>query len=211
MAPKVFVDYLGEIEYTKPVVKRILRDDVITESYDVLYNVKEKYEAFEIYRQAVVLSQAYDDLADDLLEGFKKCHPANDNILEYVVESLAKLNAYDKIIEFLNGVDVIESKHLSILDVLKNNKSDATYNCMRKSFKKIKDDFNKNIVAYMFGEFGDSRAVPLLRKHAMELRGKMMNGIDMDEETRKDLNWSFYMVCSTIEQLGGNIEDLKIF
>lgn len=211
LAPRFFVDYLSEIEYTKPCVKNILQDDVIAKPYNEVYNDKDEYEAFEIYRQAVVLSQAYEDLVDDLLEGIKKCHPANDNILEYIVESLVTMQAFDKVIGFLNDIDEIDMKYLNLLHAITKHKSDDTYRCLRRCFKSINDDSVKHIVVYMLADYGDSRAVPLLRKYAIDLRDRIVNSTEMSEEERKEQNWYFFSVVNTIEQMGGNVEDLKIF
>lgn len=211
LAPKFFVDYLSEIEFTKPCVKKILQDDVIAKSYHEAYSEKDDYEAFELYSQAVVLSQAYEDLADDLLEAIKKCHPANDNILEYIVESLVKMQTFDKVIGHLNDIDEIDMKYLNLLYVITKHKSDDTYKCLRRCFKKINDDGVKHLAAYMFAEYGDSRAVPLLRKYAIDLRDRIVISTEMSEEERKEQNWYFFSVVNTIEQMGGNVEDLKIF
>ncbi len=63
----------------------------------------------------------------------------------------------------------------------------------------------------MLADYGDSRAVPLLRKYAIDLRDRIVISTEMSEEERKEQNWYFFSVVNTIEQMGGNVEDLKFF
>ena len=211
MAPKLLVDYLCDIEYTLPILKKILNGDVITKAYETLFNEQKEYEDFEIYRQAVVVSSRYPELAKELLESFIKCHDANDNILEHITESLRELKAYDEVIEFLNGEKEIDDKHLHLLVMLAEteSKEDKIYNCLKRCFKRIKEDSIKLTAVYIFVDYGDSRIVPLLRKYAKELVAKKQNSTNEDEG--QEIKLILYTVLSVIESFGGNIEDIKIF
>ncbi len=125
----------------------------------------------------------YDIIAEELADCFVNMGvPA----VEPLLKALESHDNIDSNLEYL-------LKALS--DIGKANKSDSIFYCLKNAFRKMD---NKTLAALFIKNYGDSRAIPLLRGYLE----KNVGGID---------NETFYEIKHVVESLGGNIGDLNQF
>lgn len=199
--PDFLLSYLGKSEYTCLAIKDILSRDVAKTDLNV--NLSDDV---EILLQATLISSLYKELIPDLLSVYKKSNDANELLLENIADSLYKLNAFTECAEFINS-EVITYKHLSLISILGQHPgdNDVVYQCMKNSFKRVNDHTLKMTIAYAIDDYGDSRAVPVLRRYAIQLL-KQFN-----ESKDNDIKLDLQVLLSIIHELGGNVEDIQIF
>jgi len=122
-----------------------------------------------------------------------------DLMFETVKEALADIGspALDDIAEALESGKHTQTAGeyllMAFTGIGKNNRSDKVYAQIKKAFVEMPE---KLIAASCLGDYGDGRAIPLLRGYIDK------NGQSLDRET-------FYEILSAIKKLGGNITDLK--
>ncbi len=105
--------------------------------------------------------------------------------VEPLLEALGKAESFNSNFEYL-------LKALS--EAGKNNKSDRIFYCLKNCFRKMD---NKTLAALYIKNYGDSRAIPLLRGYAEKNIG------NIDAET-------FYEIKHAVESLGGSMEDMNL-
>ena len=79
-----------------------------------------------------------------------------------------------------------------IAHISKEHPSDEVYFLFKNAFRNMK---NVKVIAEVLGDYGDGRAIPLLRGYILKDLGK----IDKD---------TFNLVRAVIKKLGGEIDDL---
>ena len=138
------------------------------------------------------------EAAGILLEFMNSFHPNNDFLFENVAKTLFNMGdeAHRKIVEAVNAADKITIKEEFLLnylcDIEDSKKTDEIYYCLKNAFRK---EGNKMLTGIFLGEYGDGRAIPVLRRYAMSNFGKVS-----DDE--------YYSIVAAIEKLGGIIDDL---
>lgn len=126
------------------------------------------------------------------------CNLNNELFLEQTSVTLAKRvrEAYPYVIAYINGTQEIGSReeHLlsAICDIEDSAKNQEIYQCLKTSFLRMP---NHMLGAVFLGDYGEPKAIPVLRRFAMQNAGK----IPMDD---------YYTVLAAIEKLGGIIDDL---
>ena len=211
--PDFLISYLIKSDVGQLAISNILKDDIIKENYEEVYMDKEKRESFETYKQAVLIGANFPSLVDLLINGYEKTHFANEIIHENIAIALGDLKAYEDILTFIDSLPVFEYRHLSIsLILLDYEEKKRVYPSLRKAFRKAKENSVKNILAYIFSILGDARAVPMLRKYAIDqvnlAKEKIKNDPNQDPmRMRQDLAG----ILNAITKLGGNVDDIEKF
>ena len=82
---------------------------------------------------------------------------------------------------------------MAFAEIGKDNRSDKVYNQIKKAFLEMPE---KLIAASCLGDYGDGRAIPVLRGYLEK------NCQSLDRET-------FFEILSAVKKLGGNTEDIK--
>ncbi len=122
-----------------------------------------------------------------------------DLMFETVKDALVDIGspALDSIAEALESGKHTQTAEeyllMAIAEIGKNNRSDKVYTQIKKAFLNMPE---KLIAASCLGDYGDGRAIPVLRGYIDK------NGRSLDRET-------FYEIISAIKKLGGNTEDIK--
>lgn len=174
------------------------------EAYDVNTQElsKEESQAIEVSLSAV---QAFatpgfggQAVTEKLLAFLASCNTANELFLEQTSHTLAKRIAQtqDAVIAYISGVEEIGIREEYLLSALSGiadgDKTDAIYKCLRASFLRMS---NHMMGAVFLGDYGDPRAIPVLRRFAQQHMGQMPND-------------DYYAILAVIEKLGGIIDDL---
>jgi len=139
-----------------------------------------------------------DASVDALLKMWEVCNLANEVFFEKICESLVTFgnNSIDRILFILDKAEVISFKEEYLMQVFcaMNNKikSDKVFFCLKSCFRRMQ---NKILGAMLLGDYGDGRAVPLLRKYAIS------EAIMLSKE-------EIFIVITVIKKLGGQTEDL---
>ena len=81
---------------------------------------------------------------------------------------------------------------ICIADISKEHPSDEVFSLLKSAFRVLK---NIKVAAEVLGDYGDGRAIPMLRGHIV----KNINEIDRD---------TFNLIRAVIKKLGGEIDDL---
>ena len=168
--------------------------------------MKDENTLFEMEFQKVkaslkILSGRHDaSLIDDVLDRFMSYESTHsfvaDSIAEYI-ESFPD-ESPRKIIDRLeehkdDGMEgPCEDLIVMITNIGKEKKSDEIYNAIRLAFRCMT---NKIYAVICFADYGDDRAVPLLKNYINRHQS------DISREL-------FYEMMSAIQNLGGNIEDI---
>lgn len=122
-----------------------------------------------------------------------------DLMFETVKDALVDIGspALDSIAEALESEKYSQTADeyllMAFAEIGKNNRSDKVYALIKKAFLKMPE---KLIAASCLGDYGDGRAIPVLRGYIDK------NGQSPDRET-------FFEILSAIKKLGGNTEDIK--
>ena len=169
--------------------------------------MKDENTLFEMEFQKVkaslkILSGRHDaSLIDDVLDRFMSYESTHsfvaDSIAEYI-ESFPD-ESPRKIIDRLeehkdDGMEgPCEDLIVMITNIGKEKKSDEIYNAIRLAFRCMT---NKIYAVICFADYGDDRAVPLLKNYINRHQS------DISREL-------FYEMMSAIQNLGGNIEDIS--
>ena len=138
------------------------------------------------------------ELAEKLLAFLVACDTSNELFLEQTSHTLAKRisQTEEKVLAHLNGVEEIGLREEYLLSAISSigdaDKTDAIYKCLRASFLRMS---NHMMGAVFLGDYGDARAIPLLRRFAQQHMGQMPND-------------DYYAILAVIEKLGGIIDDL---
>ncbi len=128
----------------------------------------------------------------------ENCRPESEMFLERAAAALSLRisESYPIAIEYIKNTEQLGEREEFILsalcDIKDEYKNDEIYKCLKDSFRRMK---NPVLGAVFLGDYGDCRAIPALRRFAMENLGKC----SMDD---------YYTVVAVIEKLGGIIEDL---
>ena len=138
------------------------------------------------------------ELADKLLAFLVACDTANELFLEQTSHTLAKRisQTEEKVLAYINGAEGVGLREEYLLSAISSiadkDKTDAIYKCLRASFLRMS---NHMMGAIFLGDYGDPRAIPLLRRFAQQHMGQMPND-------------DYYAILAVIEKLGGIIDDL---
>jgi hypothetical protein len=122
-----------------------------------------------------------------------------DLMFETVKEALVNIGApaLDSIADALESGKYTQAAGeyllMAFTEIGKNNRSDKIYTQIKKAFLEMPE---KLIAASCLGDYGDGRAIPVLRGYIDK------NGPSLNRET-------FYEILSAIKKLGGNSQDLK--
>lgn len=128
----------------------------------------------------------------------------NEIIIEEILGTMIQMgqSAASRIMEILNESNSIGNLEEYLLDTLvkigvtvkERNFYDMIYRTIKGTFNKME---NKLFGAICLGNFGDGRAIPVLRGYVE----KNINSIDYE---------TFLEIKSSIHRLGGNIDDIDI-
>ncbi len=203
--PEFIKEYLvNNKSFMINVLKNILNSDIVKEDF---YYSNDKYtnEDFDIYIEATKISSIFKELVPVLFDALSRCNNCNDVVYDNISYSLRHMDAINDIIAYINEEEEVSDKHLSLFDLLSELgiKNDDIYNCMKNAFKKTANHEVKKVLAFCFLNYGDSRIVPVLRKYAKE--------IESLAETDKAFKDNLYVLCSVIDDLGGNTKDIQKF
>lgn len=137
---------------------------------------------------------------DALLKMWEDCNPANEVFLEKISETLAELGnkAVESILFILEKAKSISCKEEYLMQgfcAIDNKiKNDSVFFCLKGCFRKMQ---NKILGAMLLGDYGDGRAVPILRQYAIGEASML---------SKEEL----FIFINVIKNLGGQTEDLII-
>ena len=124
----------------------------------------------------------------------------DEGILDVAKETLVDMGepAIDAVLDELEkNVDDINNEREYLLEVLidipETRGNERVYRCLKNSFLSME---NKVVGAIILGQYGDCRAIPVLRGYAEK------NLSTIDRET-------FYEIKFAVESLKGNMDDIK--
>lgn len=122
---------------------------------------------------------------------------ADEMLSEVICAAIAEYGQeiLENLIKTFNEIDqeiVKEYLLICIAHISKERQSDEVYFLFKNAFRSMK---NVKVVAEVLGDYGDGRAIPLLRGYILKNLGK----------TDKD---TFNLVRAVIKKLGGEIDDL---
>lgn len=139
-----------------------------------------------------------DRAVDPLLSLLHECKEEDEIVMEATVEALENIGAksIDRILQAIESAETIQEAHEYLLGALVNlgkaSKKDRILKCLKSSFLRME---NKAIGAIYLGEYGDGRAVPVLRGYVEK------NRRNMDPILLADIK-------GAILKLGGDVSDL---
>ena len=122
-----------------------------------------------------------------------------DLMFETVKDALVEIGsqALDSIAEALESGKYSQTAGeyllMAFAEIGKNHRSDKVYAQIKKAFLGMPE---KLIAASCLGDYGDGRAIPVLRGYVEK------NGQSLNRET-------FFEILSAIQKLGGNVDDIK--
>ena len=137
-------------------------------------------------------------------QAFRMCNPVNEHILYELAEYVAA-QCEDKLPEMISDESIDGDKLVALLSmcIQENKRNDKIYAAMKQRFKKIPDNSEtKDIFAAIFGDYGESNAIMMLRKFAKSLIA------EYTEDGNRETFSRIMMVMSVIEGLGGITDDL---
>ena len=140
----------------------------------------------------------------DFKKVFENCDEDNEAIIEFAADAIFEAFGSKEVVAFLNNAQRIGFKELTLMQGLANDeeRSDDIYRCLRKCVK-ISDGDEKIVSLSIFADYGDPRAVTMLRSIAKEMKENLSPGVS-DQESFQRL----YMIATMIKKLGGNTEDI---
>lgn len=135
---------------------------------------------------------------------FDACLAENEAIIESAADAIAETFGAAELAEHLSTAESIGFKELTLMQNIVNSgeTSDELYRCLRKCVK-MSGAEEKLTALSIFADYGDPRAVTLLRSVAKEMKEKLVPGQRNDSAFQE-----LYMVASMINKLGGNTEDI---
>ena len=135
---------------------------------------------------------------------FAECPEDNEAIIEFAADGILEAFGAEEAVAFLGKAESIGFKELTIMQGLVNSgeKSDDIYRCLRKCVK-ISGGDEKIVSLSMFADYGDPRAVTMLRSVAKEMKEQLGPAGENQEAFQR-----LYMIASMIKKLGGNTEDI---
>ena len=137
-------------------------------------------------------------------QAFRMCNPVNEHIL-YELAEYVVAQCEDKLPEMISDESIDGDKLVALLSmcIQENKRNDKIYAAMKQRFKKIPDNSEtKDIFAAIFGDYGESNAIMMLRKFAKSLIA------EYTEDGNRETFSRIMMVMSVIEGLGGITDDL---
>lgn len=137
-------------------------------------------------------------------QAFRMCDPINEHILYELAEYVAA-QCEDKLPEMILDESIDGDKLVALLSmcIQENKRNDNIYGAMKQRFKKLPDNSEtKDIFAAIFGDYGESNAILMLRKFAKSLIASY------SEDGNRETFSRIMMVMSVIEGLGGITDDL---
>ncbi len=150
------------------------------------YEIEDSGDSEDIEDDIEYNSFAFDDYIDPTLFG----DTARDALISIgepairpLLNVLTKATEYEEYHEYLA---------MALAKIGKIYKSDEIYKCLRKMFREYDD---KIVMADCLGEYGDGRAVPVLRGYVE----RNIDNVDSD---------TLFTIDSAIRKLGGSIDDL---
>lgn len=144
------------------------------------------------------LADKASSLCDNVIEFMASCHNNNDLFLELGSGALKNMgtDALMRVVDYVNNAEAITNREEYMLMALSDtghiNGNDDIYRCLKSSFRRMD---NKLIGAVLLGDYGDGRAVPMLRKFAIDNKGLI------DENV-------YFGVLGAIDKLGGEVKEL---
>lgn len=139
-------------------------------------------------------------VTEKLLAFLAACKTSNELFLEQTAHTLAKRIAQtqDAVIAYINGVEEIGIREEYLLSALSGiadaDKNDAIYKCLKASFLRMS---NHMMGAVFLGDYGEPKAIPVLRRFAQQNAGKIPDD-------------DYYAILAVIEKLGGIVDDLLL-
>lgn len=137
-------------------------------------------------------------------QAFRMCAPVNEHILYELAEYVAA-QCEDKLPEMILDESIDGDKLVALLSmcIQENKRNDNIYGSMKQRFKKLPNNSEtKDIFAAIFGDYGESNAILILRKFAKSLIESY------SEDGNRETFSRIMMVMSVIEGLGGITDDL---
>jgi hypothetical protein len=123
---------------------------------------------------------------------------SNEEVISETVRIAINEYGVEILQDLIRGFHEVEQEsakeHLliCIAEISKDHPSDEVYFLLKSAFRVLK---NKKVTAEVLGDYGDGRAIPMLRGYII----KNNNNIDKD---------SFNLIRAVIKKLGGEIDDL---
>lgn len=141
----------------------------------------------------------------EVLQAFSVCKETNEHILYDLAEYICR-ECPAAVPEIILKEDIGDEKLLTIVSMaVEDKRIDAgIYLAMKSRFKKMPDQNEaKSVFAAIFGDHGDPKAIPMLRKYMKDLVAIY------NEEDHSQLAFQrIITVSSVIEGLGGSTDDL---
>ena len=192
-------------------IPEILVDKLISygsSAVDKLYNLAsdrdmmESEESICISRAAVSIlgRRKVSDASDFLVELIKTLDEDKEALVEEITDALISIGepCTDKLIEELDRTDNIDYVHEYLLTALvkigRSNRNDRIYRCIKSTFLKMED---KVLGAICVGDYGDGRAIPLLKGYAEKNIGRL------DRQT-------YLEIKAAVKRLGGIVDDMNV-
>ncbi len=164
---------------------------------DILVSVFRSLSFFECERVRAAAWNAFD-----------RCSVDNEAILECAADSICNVFGADDIAQHLAAAESIGFKELTLMQTIVNSmeKSDEYYRVLRKCVKMCAPGTEEKLVTLsIFADYGDPRAVTMLRATAKEMKASLAGKNSKDNQAAFQ---ELYMVASMINKLGGNTEDI---
>lgn len=138
------------------------------------------------------------EVFEKLIAFLISCNTANELFLEQTSVTLAKRikESYPTVLAYIGSVEEISVREEYLLSSLSgiadDGKNDEIYKCLKASFLRMS---NHMMGAVFLGDYGEPKAIPVLRRFAQQNMGKISND-------------DYYAILAVIEKLGGIIDDL---
>lgn len=188
----------------------LLESDVVCRNvYDGFQDETDR-DATELYYSAVRTARLYPQGAvkQALMKSYTRCVPSNQMFLEAITDTLICYQEEELVIACLDEADPITEKEVNLAQALVSmgRQEDSIYQCLRRTFKRAGEE--KRYLAMMLADYGDNRAVPLLRKYAKDRITAYQNAPAESPEEKKEQQGEIFMILNMIESLGGQTDDL---
>ena len=201
---------------TEKIVKQcgveFIREQIVENTSSLEENVYFTDDKDALYRSDVLLaavrmlnSTKQGGADDEVLKAFSVCKEMNEHILYDLAEYICRERP-DAVPEIVLKEELGEEKLLTILSVAIAEKivNAEIYLAMKSRFKKMRDQNGaKPVFAALFGDHGDPKAIPMLRKYMKDLIA-----FYNQEDQSQLIFQQIITVSAVIEGLGGSTEDL---
>lgn len=186
---------------------KILEDGEKYIEEDALQDVgNEDISDFECFVATLRLApEMHSDVLDGKIISMYGDSADTEEIMDAFETAFIKMDT-EKVTAILDSLEYCSEKDSTVAQALVSSgkKSDEIFNCLKKAFKKADD---KELFGMILADYGDGRAVTVLRKEMIRL-AEIYTSLPPEREERETVFKAMMLYNSFIINLGGTTDDI---